>query len=539
MCSLLRSRPRRAGSLVLLLVLLLTASMLCAAAAQGAPVRPERQQLTVNIGTFPSTLDPSKVATEADRIVQNALFAPLYRSPGGPNGKLVPFLAAGAPKVSNGGRTWTVQLRAARWSDGSPVTAADVVFAWSRARSSLVGGLFTPVTSVSAMGPRTVRIQLRRAVPWFEELLASNALTPMPAKVVRRHGTKWTQTRNLVTSGPFKLDRPRGRSELRLLPNPHWWGASRMQLRELDLVASRPASASGLFDAKRIDATMRSTSVLPAQAERRRTDARMRTVASSAAHYLWLNTRAPELAQPAVRRGIALALDRAALAQTAGGGLDRPLRTVVPSGIRGHHLATTPAVSLLDESGAADITRARQELTAGGWDPRSRFDLYFLDERPSGELALQIASQLDAVGVDVALHPTSARDFAKVGVGVAPLKAEVDAVLQGASAVYSDPQDFHRRFTCDAVETGWNLSGLCDPAYDAVYDGATTSALPFATRMSAHRQLEELLTGPSGLMPAVPLFDPAGEYLVQPWVRGFVHHPSGLVDFERVVIHDS
>lgn len=53
------------------------------------------------------------------------IYDPLYMT--NPQGTIVPCLAAAMPTVSNGDKTYTVKLRQdAKWTDGSPVTSADV-----------------------------------------------------------------------------------------------------------------------------------------------------------------------------------------------------------------------------------------------------------------------------------------------------------------------------------------------------------------------------------------------------------------------------
>lgn len=529
-------RSRRAPSSTCALALAACVLALMPAGGQAATAPPSKQILRVNVGVLPASLDPGEADYEADLAVQNALFAPLYRSSGGTSGRITPFLAAAAPTVTNGGLRYTVRLRSARWSDGVAITARDVVLAFQRARrTSYFGSFFSQVRSVRAVAPRTVRFDLDAPVPWFDELLASNVVTPVPSHEIRSYGNKWTRQRTLVSSGPFVRVSARGRTELVLGPNPAWWGARTVKLRELQLLAVSEASGTPLFRAERLDATLRDTSIHPTVLASWNGDPRLHTVAGSSAQFLYMNTRSSALANASVRRGIALALDRRALADAAGG-IDRPLATVVPSGMRGAATVAPASGSLLAADGAADLARARAELAAGGGAPAVSLDLYFAsDSGTAGDVALLVRSQLEQVGVRVALRPTTSAELSKVGTGISPVRSDVELVLQGWMADYSDPETFHQLFTCANVDLGLNISGFCSAEYDAAFARAVAFA-PFATRLAAHRELEQLLSGPSGAMPVAPLYEPVGEYLVQPWVRGYVHQPSGRVDFERVSI---
>jgi oligopeptide transport system substrate-binding protein len=522
-----RSLISLAGALLLCVLALPPAALADFAPAKG-------QHLTINIGTYPSTFDPSKAADEHDYVVQNALFAPLYRSPGGANGRLVPFLAAGAPVVSNGGRRYTVRLRAARWSNGTPITAADVKLAVTRGRGSYLGSFFDGVV-VSTVGLRTVRFDMETPRPWLDQLLATNVVTPVPSAQIKRYGKRWTQQKQLVSSGPFVMTNHRGAYDISLAPNPRWWGARRVRLRKLTLVAVPPATAGTLFNATRIDATTRDTSILGSSLATRLKDPRMRTAASASAQYLYMNTTAPTLQNADVRRGIALAIDRAALTQLTSDGIDRPLSSIVPTGVRGSAVAAPAGSGLLAASGAADPARAKEELATGHFDATQRLDLWYAQDSSSSAVAGAIVANLKAVGVTVTPHPVSATELSKVGVGLSPVRSDVELVLQGWLADYSDPQSFHQLFTCGAIPLALNTSNFCDAGVDAAY-AAEWAYAPFATRMATAASTESLLTGPSGLFPAVPLYEHRGTVLVQPWVSGFVQNPSGLVDFEKLAV---
>lgn len=83
-------------------------------------------------------------------------------------GEMVPWLVDEIPTVENGGVsedllsiTWTLK-EGLVWSDGTPVTSADVVFSWEYCTHPEAGcnalSKFTDVTSVEAIDDRTVRI---------------------------------------------------------------------------------------------------------------------------------------------------------------------------------------------------------------------------------------------------------------------------------------------------------------------------------------------------------------------------------------------
>lgn len=109
-------------------------------------------------------IDPSNApnpSNDSERLVFRQLYETLVRTDC--HGRVGPGLAASWQLDANG-RTWIVTLREnARFSDGTPVTAADVQASWSRDASG--GELRPPVSglvqSVAVVGDRALAITLR------------------------------------------------------------------------------------------------------------------------------------------------------------------------------------------------------------------------------------------------------------------------------------------------------------------------------------------------------------------------------------------
>lgn len=93
-----------------------------------------------------------------------------------PDGSLVPALAEEIPTIENGGvagdlRSIIWNLRdGLKWSDGSDVTAEDVVFTWRYCTDEETGctarDIFAGVSSVEAVNDRTVRVNFESPTPY-------------------------------------------------------------------------------------------------------------------------------------------------------------------------------------------------------------------------------------------------------------------------------------------------------------------------------------------------------------------------------------
>ena len=143
-------------------------------------------------GADPTTFDPQQMAVVAEAVIAVDLFEGLMTY--GADGNAVPG-AAESWAVSDDGLTYSFRLRAdGKWSDGTPVTAADFVFGWQRlvdpetgspyaanldavmnARDIRTGARRPADLGVRAIDTRTLEVTLAAPTPYFVASLAHHA----------------------------------------------------------------------------------------------------------------------------------------------------------------------------------------------------------------------------------------------------------------------------------------------------------------------------------------------------------------------------
>ena len=141
---------------------------------QDATEEEEERVLTIVYWQAPSLPGPYLADGYKDRDAGAITLEPLASYD--PDGELTPRLASEIPTLENGGvsqdlRSITWRLRAGlRWSDGSDLTADDVVFTWRYCTDEETGcsgkDAFSGITSVRALDDLTVRIDFDAPAPY-------------------------------------------------------------------------------------------------------------------------------------------------------------------------------------------------------------------------------------------------------------------------------------------------------------------------------------------------------------------------------------
>jgi peptide/nickel transport system substrate-binding protein len=197
--------------------------------------------------SVPDSFDPGNTyGWNAARLWSRALAT--YRPLPGPAGaKLVPDLATTLGRVSDGGRTWTYQIRAGlKYSDGSPITTADVKYAVERStyapevlshapnyfRRVLIDnsppykGPYVDKTgdlkSIQTLNDTTIVFHLVKPFADFDYLASSPQTAPVPR--AKDDGAEYVK--HVVSSGSYMVKSYRQNRDAVLVRNPYWDPAS-------------------------------------------------------------------------------------------------------------------------------------------------------------------------------------------------------------------------------------------------------------------------------------------------------------------------
>jgi peptide/nickel transport system substrate-binding protein len=228
--------PTRGGRGVLAMVAVAALALSACGGANNAQDAQAAKSLTVNTSFVVKTLDPGRVYEPTGNVVVHALYDTLVSFDGADISKPVPELAKSYTAAPDGKTFTFVMDPAAKFSDGSPVTAADVVFSLNRLKNlkgsaaAIVDGL-----SVTSKGTDTVVVTSETVNPNVPTILAQPYAGILNSELAIEHGgtdaenaasaDTLTNYLNSTTlgSGPYVLESFDAASRIVLKANENYW----------------------------------------------------------------------------------------------------------------------------------------------------------------------------------------------------------------------------------------------------------------------------------------------------------------------------
>jgi peptide/nickel transport system substrate-binding protein len=484
----------------------LTATLL-AALALSLPVA-HAQSATVVVPQEPGSLLPHfdllSIAHEAQNLVFERLFVI------GPDGEYRPELAAEVPSLENGGlsadgTTYTIRLRPeARWHDGTPVTAADVIYTWQVITDPDLPiptrTVWQDIATMEAVDEHTVVVTFPAPNVSFLGAAAFAGAYVLPAHLLE--GTDLNASpfhRQPVGSGPFRLAEWQPGTLLRYERVDDYWGENAALAEVLIRIVPGAEAQRSLLERGEVDLVLQlAMTELPFIQGLAGYDAV--PVPTFANWQVWLNNEDPILDDVRVRRALLYAIDRELIADALLGGLTEPSDAALPPSHWAHaaDLATTP----YDPEGAARL------LDEAGWVRASAGAVRERDGVPLEIEIINIAGQADRLQVIQAIQ-SYWRD-----VGVRAEVRSVDAAsfvptlsggeFQSAYGFFGEQQEPTWNLW---LGTNWQRYGNADAlallrAYGATIDRDERRALAVAFQRQVADDVPLLFIAPRPLLAA-------------------------------------
>jgi oligopeptide transport system substrate-binding protein len=538
----MRTRSRRTARFPVALLFASTGLMITGCSQRETAVEAGLRTQTLHIGNNaePPDLDPHTNNSTVVGFILDALFEGLVRVAN--DGTTVLPGVAERWEISPDGLVYTFHLRAdARWSNGDPVTADDIVAGFRRVLEPKLGcegvNITFPIVGardflegrnpdwasvgVKAVDPRTVRINLRFRTPYFLGVLGSSTLAPLHQPSLDKFGgrsdrrSKWTQPGNLISNGPFVLKEWKPNTVLVVARNPQYWDAGRVRLNEIHF---HPLEDSSTEERAFRSGQLHVTYGLPfskLESYRQRHAPELQLTPILRTNFVSFSTQRPPFNDARVRRAFSLAIDRERLAASVLKGLGDPAYTFVRPGTGGYDLG---------KYSRHDPAEARRLLREAGFPDGHGFPAveYTLGSRSEDVLTVAQAVQRmwqETLGVKVQLAPTE-------------FKVWLDILRTKSFAITADNwnmgvNDPHDMLALGVTGDPNNDAGWSHAPYDATF--ALIAAAPDDNaRREAMAACERIIAEE---VPYAPVFHVNRAQLVHPSVRGWRGNALQQIDW--------
>lgn len=304
---------------------LLLSLLFSACCCYGAGVDFKNQSITIALLQEPPNLDTTRTTDLVSFFVLGHVNEGLVRYDR--RGRLSPGVAESWDVTDE---KITFYLREnARWSDGSPVTAADFVFSWQlindpktaapyasimypikNAEKVQKGELPLQSLGVRAVDPATLVVELENPCGYCVAVMVHAAFYPVKQSFYESQGERYgAEVENLLFNGPFKLTSWIHGSKLIMVKNDNYWNQSIVNLNQISIgyITSDNRTRLNLFrDGSIALARLGAETVLDAVEQ----GIRLRTFVTGGMAYIRFNTMNDRFtANKKIRQAIQLVFD--------------------------------------------------------------------------------------------------------------------------------------------------------------------------------------------------------------------------------------
>lgn len=531
-----RVTAMRSRRIPALFVFFCTVVLLCAAcggstttpSANGTSALATKQVLTFpNVGTADiGQLDPAQGPDANSVIAVSMIYSGLVASDKDLN--VIPDQATW--KISDNGKVYTFTIKPnVMFSDGTPVTAQDYVYTWTRALlpevSSPVAFLEGPITGanavnagktkrlagVKALDDHTLQVTLMQPTPYFLEDLTTPVFFPLNHRLIDKYGQKdWIQhaAGNGTGTGPFMVKQWRHNVNMVLVPNPYYYG-QKTKLTEVDMAFVKDQStAFRSYQAGQYDFTWNLTVTDQASA---RNLPGFKIVPILQTDALFFDNTRPPFNSLAVRQAFAYATDKATLVHAVFKDSVKPAPTIIPPGMPGYQ----PSYQGIPY----DKDKAKALLQSVYPDVSKVPPITF--SFPSSQVTQDEASALQqmwqtVLGIQVKLRPVELNAY-----NDETKKHEVQFGFTQWTADFPDPYDW---LTLNLYSTADNNTGEWkDMTFDQLVTKADT--LSGDARIMLYNQAEQIAISNVGWLPLDHQTETA---IIPSWVHGATLNGTGL-----------
>lgn len=479
-------------------------------------------------GTEPETLDIHKSSGVSEANIQRDMFEGLVTEDA--FGKLQPGVAE-KWEISADGKRYTFHLRNdSQWSDGTPVTADDFVYAYRRALDPATASdyafILWPIAGaeafskgeqkdpaqigVKAIDPHTLEINLKAPTPYFLGMLMHPMAYPAPKQAIEKSGKDWIKPENIRCNGAYCLSEWIPQDHIKLVKNPHYRRAAEVNIDSVYYIPTEDQSSElKRYRAGEIDITY---DVPADQIKTVEKDfpADFRSTPYIGTYYYALNLENPAFkGNPKLRRALSLALDRDILTDKITQSGEIPAWGWVPP--VDHYTQQNMEEKSLDKAARTQLAQSLYAESGYGADKPLELEILYNTSDNNKKLAIAIAAMWKQVlGVKTSLRNEEWKVYLS-----SRKQKQFQVVRSSWVGDYNDAHTFLSLFKSDVGEM--NTAGYNNPEYDRLMQEAETQS-DTNKRREALEQAERILLADT---PIIPIYYNTTQHLISPKLSGW------------------
>lgn len=456
--------------LQLCLVLVLSLLLLSGCSA---PAAVTQQTLRFMLLDEPTELDPTTGNESFATPIMYHVFEPLLRED--QSGTLIGALAE-SWEVFDENTRFVFKLRqAARWSDGSPVTAEDVANTYAyifepgstskninillpyilNAEAYHEGTVQRNALGVQAIDDYTLEIKTAGPTPYFLNLMSFINCAPVRVDLIKSKGPNWDKTPDgYISNGPYVLSQYEAGMQAVLIKNQQYWNRDAIAIDRIVYSFKQPdqdpvkafldGEVDGIYELD--PKALRTNPEL---------ESSVHTHVAPSTSFMVVNHRNPLLANAALREALNMAIPRTQIVDEIISGAGIATDYLVPIN---YHLAGEAFhdfTALTTPKSMDDAKAMIDALKSAGIDVGQPLKILAMDSGPDATVANAIAKVWnEQLGLSVVVNTMPWGDLFEKA-----LAGEYDLLMLGFGGDYPHPMTFLSNFMEGGILTqilGWH-----------------------------------------------------------------------------------
>jgi len=442
------------------------------------------QDFIMSNDSEPQSLDPALITGVPEARIYYALFEGLVVNDP-KTASAVPGLAE-SWTISKDQKTYTFKLRKANWSDGTPITAQDVVDSWIRIMDPATAAnyAYMPAAAIEggeafsagkgdkegvkikALDKQTFQVTFVGPKGYALDMLTHQAFAVMPMHAIKKFGKDWVKPENFVGNGPFVVKEWKPQDHITVVKNAKYWDAKSVKLKSITFLPIEDLNiAYDKFKAGEIDWM---TQVPPAKIDEIKLRKDYHPIPGSTVYYYIYNVTKKPFDDVRVRKALSMAIDRQELVEKVLKAGDIPTGGLVPP-MGGY---------VTDKGNTFNVAAAKKLLADAGYPDGKDFPKFTLIYNTSARhktISEWVQQQWKInLGIDVELQNLEWNTF----LDTRQKAHDFTVTRAGWQADYMDPGNYLEMFLSPkSAENSGNNDGLySNKKYDELMDKSAMMA---------------------------------------------------------------